>query len=426
MDTDTNIIKLDSSHKEQFRKLIKIAFPTEGDFEQEFDRILCDQESIWQGIYGILDQNILVSSIMSLPGMIKIRDQECPIKFIDAVATIPSHRKRNYITAMTNKEIMDNFNSEFVFLSLGPFKHSFYRRLGFEVATDSYRLTFDFDFLSRSLSPKKNYTLKMDYMHANEKLQADVLQVRDWCWQNSSYNEARIPQAYENIYYRKHTQIRVVVVYDEESVPQGYFFYFFKEEQLVIQSIRYCNLGAFYALKRYLLSFRDHIKSIEFCNLPHDFPVDLLVDNYWLTGKKFSLAENPWHMMRIINVQRALQRFASKIGNAKEPIFLKVNDDQIPQNYNIYRISSSDENLDAGQNLVITVSVSNETHYDAVISVSTLVPLLTGRKSAKELYLWGKIGLHAESEIANSKNAIPEIVGILDELFPKQETFYIG
>ena len=60
---------------------------------------------------------------------------------------------------------------------------------------------------------------------------------------------------------------------------------------------------------------------------------------------------------------------------------------------------------------------------DANISISDLVPLVTGRKSSFELYLTGKLTIPENDLIHNSKNLAPQIITELDKIFPEVNTY---
>ena len=63
--------------------------------------------------------------------------------------------------------------------------------------------------------------------------------------------------------------------------------------------------------------------------------------------------------------------------------------------------------------------------FDVSIRISDLVPLITGRKSARELYLTGKLTIPGGMVVENSEN-IPSIILSLKKLFPKQVTYCGG
>ena len=118
-------------------------------------------------------------------------------------------------------------------------------------------------------------------------------------------------------------------------------------------------------------------------------------------------------MFRIINLEKVLFKICKKFPD--QDIYLKVSDDLIDKNNGIIHFSKSKiERVD---------SYSGE--IDANISISDLVPLISGRKSSYELYLTGKLTIPENEKIYNSENLAPPIIAEFDKIFPKVSTFGI-
>ncbi len=403
------IIKLDQSHKDQFKKLLNFSFPPEDEEEKEWIEIFLKNDKIWDDAYGFFDGDTFASTYGSYSGQFMIRNEVFDVKFIENVATLPPYRKKGLTRKGLEKELKTNFDSNFHFLCLGPFKHVFYRNLGFETAMDSKRLEFDFDFLSKK-TDFRGYTTKIGNLKQDSNLRDDIAEVKKWFWEHSRYNQAKMPEIFDEVFFRM-TNKYVVVAYNENFIPKGYVIYSEKNQKLVINKMLFIDLQAFYALKQFLLSYQDQVKEILFTDLPPDFPIDLLVDNLWLTGKKLSYEDKGWHMFRIVNLEKVLRKICKEIPD--QDIFLKVSDDLFKKNSGIFHFSNSKiERIESYSGKI-----------DASISVSDLVPLVTGRKSSFEQYLSGKLTIPENETIYNSKNLAPQIISEFDKMFPKLITF---
>ena len=408
-------IKLNKSHKESLEKLLKFSFPPEDEIEKEWIKLFLKNEKIWDDAYGWIDEdndNTLLSTHSSFSGQLKIRDELFDAKFIENVATLPPYRNKGLVRKGLKLELEKNYGSKFHFLCLGPFKHNFYRNLGFETATDCKKLEFDFDFLSKK-TDFREYRTKIGKLMEDSNLRDDLIQVNKWFGDHSRYNQNNYPEIFNETYFQL-SHIYLAVVYDENSVPKGYITYFEKDQMLRINTFQYIDLQAFYALKQFLLSYQDQVKRIRFDSIPSDFPIDLLIDNYWLTGKKLSHQDVPWHMFRIVNVEKVLNKICKEFPD--QDIYLKVSDEILSKNNGIFLFSKS--------NIEKVESYSGK--IDANISISDLVLLVTGRKSSFELYLNGKLTIPENEKIYNSKNLAPQIIAELDKIFPKVNTFSLG
>jgi len=405
------LIKLDKSHKDSFEKLMKFSFPPEDEEENEEVALFLKNKRIWDDAYGWFDGDTLVSTYSSYAGQFKIRDENFNVKFIDLVATLPTYRKKGLVRKGLKLELEKNFDSQVHFFSLGPFKQDFYRNLGFETVMDSIKIEFDYDFLSKK-TDFQGYRTKIGILKEDSNLLEDLMQVKKWMREHSRYNIAKIPEIYNEVFFQMSKKY-VAVVYDKNSIPKGYMIFSEIEQILKITYIQYINLQAFYALKQFLLSYKDQVKGIQFTSIQPDLPIDLLIDNYWLTGKKCSVQDNSWRMFRIVNLVSVLKEICKELPD--KDIFLKVSDGLLNQNNGIFLISKSKiERIDSYSGKI-----------DAVISISDLVPLLSGRKSSFELYLTGKLTIPENEKIYNSKNLAPPIIAEFDKIFPKVTTFGI-
>ena len=329
------LIKLDQSHRESFEKLMKFSFPPEDEEENEEVALFLKNERIWNDAYGWFDGDTLVSSYSSYSGQFKIRDKFFNVKFIDLVATLPTYRKKGLVRKGLKLELEKNLGSQFHFFSLGPFKQDFYRNLGFETVMDSIKIEFDFDFLSKK-TEFQGYKTKMGILKENSNLREDLMQVKKWIGKQSRYNQAKGSELFDEVFFHMSKKY-VVIAYDENSIPKGYMIFSEVDQILKITYMQYIDLQAFYALKQFLLSYKDQVKGIHFTSIQPDLPIDLLIDNYWLTGKKCSIKDNSWRMFRIVNLESVLKKIVKEL--PEKEIYLKVSDGLLNQNNGIFLLS---------------------------------------------------------------------------------------
>ncbi|MHA1474066.1 MAG: GNAT family N-acetyltransferase [Promethearchaeota archaeon] len=403
------LIKLNKSHKESLQKLLKFSFPPEGEQDTEWANLIIKNEKIWDEAYGFLDGDNLVSTYGSYSSQLKIRGEIFDVKYIENVATLPTYRKKGLVRKGLIKELEKNCDSKFHFLGLGPFKHEFYRNLGFENAMDSKKLDLDFEFLSKK-TDFKGYRTKMGKLKEAHNLRDDIAKVNKWFWEHSRYNLSKAHELFTETYIQMSKKY-IAVAYNENSEPKGYIVYFEKDTMLKIEVMQFVDLQAFFSLKQFLRSYQDQVKGIHFFSIQPDFPIDLLIENYWLTGKKCSFQDNPWQMLRIVNLEKVLSKICKELPD--QDIYLEVSDNLLNNNNGIFLFS---------KNKFERVETYSE-KIDASISISDLVPLVTGRKSSFELYLTGKLSVPGNEIVSNSKNLAPQIIAEFDKIFPKVNTF---
>lgn len=405
------LVKLDTTYLDQYKALMQLTFIDDDELEQEWTKFFLQHEDLWTDAYGWVDEGTLVAAYSSFSAEIQVRKKSFPVKYIENVATLPSYRNQRLISTALKGEMAKYPDGKIPFLVLGPFKHQYYRNLGFECGMDNHKLEMDFDFLSPHLKfTESGYTTKMGFLHTHPEFQEAMKVVKQWDWDHSRYNETKDPKIFEDTNL-KLTKNRVVIAYDEKAVPKGYVLYFEKDRKFIVYAFRYVDLAAFYTLKKYMLSYQDQVAKIQFNAIPPDFPLDLMVDNLWLTGKNFSFSYAPWQMCRILHVQTLLPSIMQ--GKPPEEIYLQVVDKHMAENDGIFRLAPSGdvERMDDASKMV-----------NASITISDLVPLVTGRKSARDLYFTGKLAIPTQNVIEND-DFVPPIVSMLEKLFPKHVTY---
>lgn len=401
------LIRLSKEYKEQLRKVYNLVF--EDAFGEEHCEFCLNHEDFWKQTYGWIDEERLVSTYTSIDIDVQFKKKSFKARYLDGVATLPSYRKQGLIDKMFFEDIERCKKEEIFIILLDPFKHSYYKRIGFEVSTESNSIEMDFDLLSKE-SKSCYYKVDMDYLKDSKKLQNDFKEINKWLWDNSPYNEMKQPPSYEETRY-KHDNIHIAIVYDENSSPDGYLVYTEENRTLNIYSCRYKSLNAFYAMKKYISSYKDQVTKLKFSKVPEDFPIGLLVDDYWRINEKVTITKNLSRMMRIIDPKYVIGKLLDN--HPKNKIYMKIKDELIEKNNGIYEISPNEE--------VEKIDKSNENKYktDIEISIGDIVPLLTGRKSALELYYEGKLKVTDSDDIYHSVNHIPDIIKELDKMFCK-------
>lgn len=399
-----NLVKLDKTRKANFIKILNFSFGRDVDPENAGSHF--DNDEFWENAWGIEENNELVSCYTSFSIKTKIRNRKCKGRYIPLVATMPSFRNRGYVYRFIEKEIEICDKEGISFLFLDPFKHSYYRKMGFETAFSAKALTADWEFLTRDC-PLKIYNLKEGYLSKEEDLKELLKKYKEISWEVSPYNDWKEPDVHFARSYFQGAN-RIAFPMDEAGNPEGYIIYKQSQSNLEVYQYRFLNLRAFYTLKKYILYLRDQISSIKLYNLQPDFPIDLLIHSYWNKEKNITYEDVPHRMLRIINVKNALEELCSK--NTGDEIVLKVVDPLIERNNRNYKIIS-------GKEVRLTDEASNVS-----INVSDLSPLVSGMKSTRQLYLEGKLTLPETKNAEWSSRALPEILQKIDRLFPQQIT----
>ncbi len=400
------IVKLDKSYKDDLRKIFRLVF--EDSFDDDPFKFFVNHDQTWEYVYGIIEDDKLVATYISFDVEVKIRDEVFKAHYLDGLATLPPYRNQGFMRKFFTQDVQRCKVEQIPMILLDPFKHSYYRKFGFEMVMDSTKLSADWNLLSLDLKPT-DYTVSMDFLKDNQQLQVDYHNLRCWFRDNSHYNEMKMPEPYEDSKFHDGQNI-IAITYDQTKEARGYLLYQEKNRTLKVSAFRYADLSAFYALKKHILAYTDQVNKVIFTRVPPDFPVSLILDTHWRAGNYAELKSSSSRMMRILNPQRLVEELM--VAYPLRPLILYIKDESLPELEGKYFISTIGE-----------VSRDDSLKEDLIIRSTDLGQLLTGFKSAIELYLAGKLEIPGQAEIVFSIKKIPETIQILDQLFPKIVTF---
>ena len=401
------LIKLDQTYKDELLEVWKIAFEGDEEFGDELCTHFFNQADLWQYAYGWVEDNKLVSTYLSLDVKVFIRNQEFRGHYIDGLATLPSHRGKGLIHKQMLNDAKECLQSHIPIMLVDPSRDSFYRKFGFEFAIDQYRIGIDESFYSPT-EYNSQYTVKADIIAGNRELQSAYKVMNEWFFKHARYNEMKWPKCYEDIKFKRN-DITIAVAYDINKQPCGYMLYSIEDKRMFIESFRYVHMDGFYALKQYMMSLEKDIIEFIFNSIPEDFPIDLLTKDIVRPEKKLYFGSWISRMIRIVDFKGFLEGVIEKA--PRNPICIHIVDDIVAENEGFYMIlpSGKIEKYDSGVE-------------DVTAAISDIVPLLTGLRSAKELYYKGKLKVNESGEIQQSY-AVPSSINELDYILPKVTTF---
>jgi len=398
------LVKLDKGFKDEFLEVWRATF--EEDFGDELCNHFFNQDDLWEYAYGWIENNKLVSTYLSLDVNVLIRNKEFKGHYIDGIATLPSHRRKGLVHKQMLNDAKQCLENNIPLMLVDPSRDSFYRKFGFEFALDKHRITVDKNFCSQGKYDGE-YTVKAGIISDNTELQLAYKDMNDWLFKNSQYNEMKWPKCYEDIKFKR-KDISIAVTFDNNR-PCGYILYTIEENNMIIESFRYLNLDGFYSLKEYIMSLDENIMNFMFRSVPEDFPIDLLLKDLGRPEKKMFFGSWISRMIRIVDFKGFLERLIED--KPKNPICIHIKDDIVTENEGFYTI------LPNGK-----VEKQRSCDSDLTATITDIVPLLTGLKSAKELYYKGKLKVR-ENEVIDQSYIVPDIIREIDSILPKVTTF---
>ncbi len=395
-----HIKRLDSSYKEKVIEVFKICF----DYTEKEDALYLEDESIWDFIWGMEEKGQLLATYMSIPTKTKIRGKVFNGHYVDGVATMPFARKGGLARRLFLNDAKECIRNGVEILLLDPFKHDFYRQMGFEVAFDNNDLRFDFELLSKPKDTKLN--IINSPLYGNERLRPYIERALKKSWEISRYSEAVDIAAYENALYLN-KNLKAAVVVDQADTIRGYMIYSTKDRVMKVPRFWFEDLSGLGALRVFLYRHREQIDTFHMTRIPPDFPIDLVLHSAWQGGSRMQFWDRPSRMLRILDTARCLEK--SIRSDCSERVVMRIIDPVIKTNSTVLEFSGGR-------------AVVSQKKEDLSVSVSDLAPLLTGRFDAISLWRMGKIKVSGSTNIHWHTPHVPEAVQVLYKLLPPMPT----
>ncbi len=390
------IRKLDQSYKQKVIEIFRVCF----DYSSKEDALYLEDESIWEYIWGMEEKGQLIATYMSIPTKTKIRGRIFEGRYVDGVATMPYFRKGGLARRLFLNDVRDCRKKGIEILLLDPFKHDFYRQMGFEVAFDNNHLKFGFELLS----PSKDTPLEVinGSIYENDIVRSYVERGLKKAWEKSRYSEAiDIPAYTKTLFMRK--ELKAAIAVDDKNVIRGFFIYSTSDREMKIPRFWFEDLSGLNALKVFLCRHREQIESFSMTRLPPDFPVDLLLHSAWQGGSSMQFCDRPSRMLRLLDIGSCLNKVLNN--ECSSEVTIRVTDPVLKSNNRVFIISG----------VGATETTAEE---DLRISVSDLAPLLTGRVDATTLWRMGKIQTPDQTTPSWHDQLVPDSIRTLEEFFP--------
>ncbi|SFB07687.1 GNAT family N-acetyltransferase [Clostridium frigidicarnis] len=403
------LIRLNENFNKEFLKVWRNSFLDTQTFEEEFSMRFFSQDDLWNQAYGWIDDGKLISTYLSLDVKVLIRNKEVRAHYIDGIATLPEYRNKGLVFTQMLNDAKKCLSNNIPLMLVDPARDSLYRKFGFEFALNKYATLIPRDFLYETKDYKFNYKISSGFLSKNKKLQCDYKELSNWFWQNSRYNEMKWPKCYEDIKFLDY-EVKIVVAYDDNDKPIAYALYNIGKTRMYIKSFRYMNLNGFYAIKNFILNIDNEITSFYFSSIPEDFPLDILISNIWANDRFLSHNRMISRMARIIDFRGLLEKLI--VFPPKREISIYVKDDKLESNTGAYIISMDGK-----------VMKEEKIDCEVITTIHDFVPLLTGLKSAEELYYNGKLKVGLNENIQQSNLLIPDCIKELTYILPKSVTY---
>lgn len=303
--------------------------------EFELDKMFGKDESIILG--GFLD-NQLQGSLIINDFNIYWNGLNVKMGGIGGVTTFPEARQNHVVSQLLieSLEIMNENNQ--IFSLLAPFSFSFYRKYGWEYGTTTKAIELDINGLSHFKS--QGYALKPI---GKEHIQT-AKQVYEKYYSSYNGTSKRTDLRWDVTFERNlGNKVFSYGVFDDDDTLRGYIFYKLIDNQFVVREMVYDSLKVRKQLLYFIYVHRAQVEKVKFV-MPENDKLDMI-----LTNQKLKMVIEPYMMVRVINVKKALEMFPFR--NVQILDFsIGIEDKYASWNNTVFEVKVDDDKIQVTEN----------------------------------------------------------------------------
>lgn len=289
---------------------------------------------------------------------------------IGGVATLPEGRVKGGMRAIFETCLPQWYQQGYVFSTLYPFSHHFYRKFGYELVQKSSYYTVP----TASLAPYQN-----DRPAALVTDPERLVPIADSFGKKNNLTIRRKPSQWGFVSKDPYKDVRYTYMIGEEAYLT---FKVKKKDQgdytLNVVDLAFVSPQAFRHLLGFIYTLRAQFDQVEM-QLPDSVPLHDMIDECYDVEQKVT----QHGMARVVSLEKALQLMTYPAGSGSFSI--KVSDPQILQNDGCFQVSYAD-----GKAVSVQKLKDADVPYDLSVDIQTATRLILGSLSISEaLYLPG-------------------------------------
>lgn len=341
------------------------------DFLLYFD----SDETRYHNLYGIRSDR-LFSIHAVFDAEINIRETSFMAYYLAFAAVLPQYRSKGNGRALLYDAFNRALDNNVPAVIMDPFKHSFYRKIGFASAIESYYLEIRSSALKKT-APNQTQTIFEGKLRGNSALVRNIIEIKRKICNSREVNDLFVEEYYRYIGY---TDMEAICIANENKA--GYAIYRRDQENSVINIIEiiWNNNIAFGAIANRILHIMNEYEILLFEAVSQKFPFLFFCDNRSNMGEDIIFRYSPIRMLRIVDLYQILIRIVD-LKKITHSFVICVEDRYIERNNKAFHFSA--------EGLKTSAFIENA---DFFLTIEDITFLITGRYSVYDLVLLEKCG----------------------------------
>ena len=318
-------------------------------------------------VYVVEERGEIRATAAVLPLEVFFHGRTVPMGGIAAVATHPAYRRWGYAQELMQAALREMRERNVHLSMLHPFAHSYYRRYGWELATET---------ISYNLRPTDLPT-SPEHRHVRAYRDRDLPRMMTLLEEEASRHLLSVRRGegrWQQIFARGEQE---AAIYEVEGRVEGYLLYKQAEGEgpprtLILSELVAATPEARRALISFAAAFDPSAFAIKY-SVPRGEPLHPHLPNSFVNARI-----DPGFMLRLVNVEGALGLLDLRYEGLDTPLTIEVEDDVIPENAGEYVIEGNGATREAKEKRV-------------ALDVRQLTQLYAGYLSVRQLARQGKL-----------------------------------
>lgn len=277
----------------------------------------------------------VLSQIVCYPYEVTINGQTMAMAGIGDVATYPEARGSGGIRQLFEAIFKDLHEKGTELSYLAPFSQAFYRKFGYETVFDYEEIRIPKHVITQIKPEKKGYIKRAEWKDENTQQILKNLYKQTLGQEHGTL--IREDYWWEYLIAPKKNK-RIAICFDEKDQPVGYLIYgLVGVTEFQIFEMSYVNAFAMRKLMTFVSSHSGSFDEFVSTNLRDPLILELLTEMKSVERKLFSNM-----MVKIVNFDRFIEKYAFKNELVEHTYFLEVKDDTCEWNNGIFEVSIKD------------------------------------------------------------------------------------
>jgi predicted acetyltransferase len=376
------IKKINATFKQ---KIISLYEQSGFDQNGYFFKCLHEKDFLLDFITGVFEEDELLAIQANVPSKMSLNGNQLDILYLSNVTVAPGKRGDGLSKILFNDVISKAKSNNLSALVMHPFNHSFYWNSGFASAFSNWALKIPTELMQDSfkfnISKSIKSILKTESLD-NKNTFSNFFSLKQYFWnqKNDSVNELIIPEKF----LRSKMHGNLMIAYCISELNRGYMLYKITNRKITVHEIRYNNKDILYSFIRILQGYKWHCTEYFFENVNYNFPMELLIKNYWNISQNVMLFYDPFRMIRIIDLYKVFLSVCNLYFDGN--LSIKIKDNLILENNLIYNFDGNGR---------IHKHVDGD-YMCCSTDIRSIAELITGKSSPQNLFLLGRLDVSDE------------------------------